>query len=169
MADAAKVCLTSNQKEKVNIAKKAFKIMITASWAVDLTEDSSTTAHGRALWVRGVHASGFLLDGLRRQWGSVPWEWSPVRPDALLFYPQSSGSHGSHVSQQAIWGRGDWQVRRAFQRVLPFYFWCDCLNSHSHYLNSYKRGVLSLRDVIRGERLYPFFKELRLYKKENYW
>ena len=101
MADAAKVCLTSDQKETVNIAKKACKIMITASWAVDLTEDSSRTAHGRALWVRGMHASGFLSDGLCRQWGSVPWEWSPMRPDALLFYPQSSGSH---VSQQAIWG-----------------------------------------------------------------
>ena len=38
MADDAKVCLISNQKEKVYIAKKAFKIMIIASGKFDRTQ-----------------------------------------------------------------------------------------------------------------------------------
>lgn len=145
--------------------QKAFKIMFTASWVVNLTEHSSRITHERVSLVVSVHVSGFLWDILYRQ--SVPLERADCTWTPCCSIPDHPGL--TSVSQQAIWGeRGDWQARRAFQRVLPLYFWYDRLNSHSHYLNSYKSGILSLRDVIRGERLYPFFKELKLYKKEKY-
>lgn len=145
--------------------QKAFKVMITGSWVVNLTEHSSTVTHERVSL--GDECTCFRLPVRHCTdrvylWSGAECTWTPCC--SILDHPVLTP-----VSQQAIWGeRGDWQARRAFQRVLPFYFWYDRLNSQSHYLNSYKSGVLSLRDVIRGERLYPFLKELKLYQKEKY-